>query len=57
MIHATVGSEHLLIGILRVEDCTAMRILAQQGFDVHAVREQVLTIAKERKGADQTEDP
>ena len=30
MLHATVGSEHLLIGILRVEGCTAMRILAQQ---------------------------
>ena len=48
MLHATVGSEHLLIGILRVEGCTAMRILAQNGFDVYAVREEVLAIAKER---------
>jgi ATP-dependent Clp protease ATP-binding subunit ClpC len=39
MLHATVGSEHLLIGILRVEGCTAMRILAQHGFDVYKERE------------------
>jgi len=50
MLHATVGSEHLLIGILRVEGCTAMRILAQQGFDVYTVREEALAIAKDALG-------
>jgi ATP-dependent Clp protease ATP-binding subunit ClpC len=35
MLHPAVGSEHLLIGILRVEGCLAMRILAQHGFDVY----------------------
>jgi ATP-dependent Clp protease ATP-binding subunit ClpC len=53
MLHATVGSEHLLIGVLRVEGCTAMRILAQHGFDVYTVREEVLTIAKEREASQQ----
>jgi ATP-dependent Clp protease ATP-binding subunit ClpC len=53
MLHATVGSEHLLIGILRVEGCTAMRILAQHGFDVYTVREEVLAIAKEREASQQ----
>jgi ATP-dependent Clp protease ATP-binding subunit ClpC len=51
MRHASVGSEHLLIGLLRVEGCTAMRILAQYGFDVYTVREEVLAIAKEREAA------
>ncbi len=56
MLHATVGSEHLLIGILRVEGCTAMRILAQHGFDVYTVREEVLGIAKEREASQQKKE-
>jgi ATP-dependent Clp protease ATP-binding subunit ClpC len=56
MLHATVGSEHLLIGILRVEGCTAMRILAQHGFDVYTVREEVLAIAKEREASQQKKE-
>ncbi len=56
MLHATVGSEHLLIGILRVEACTAMRILAQHGFDVYTVREEVLSIAKEREASQQKKE-
>jgi ATP-dependent Clp protease ATP-binding subunit ClpC len=56
MLHATVGSEHLLIGILRVDGCTAMRILTQNGFDVYAVREEVLSIAKEREATQQKKE-
>jgi ATP-dependent Clp protease ATP-binding subunit ClpC len=56
MLHATVGSEHLLIGILRVEGGTAMRILAQYGFDVYTVREEVLSIAKEREASQQKKE-
>src|SRR4051812_24841127 len=56
MLHPTVGSEHLLIGILRVEGCTAMRILAQHGFDVYTVREEVLAIAKEREASQQKKE-
>ena len=48
MLHPAVGSEHLLVGILRVEGCVAMRILTQQSFDVYTLREEVLAIAKER---------
>ena len=48
MLHPAVGSEHLLLGILRVEGCLAMRILAQHGFDVDTVREEVLA---HRQGA------
>ena len=56
MLHATVGSEHLLIGLLRVEGCTAMRILTQHGFDVYTVREEVLAIAKEREASQQKKE-
>jgi ATP-dependent Clp protease ATP-binding subunit ClpC len=56
MLHPTVGSEHLLVGILRVEGCTAMRILAQQGFDVYTVREEALAIAKEREASQQKKE-
>jgi len=56
MLHQTVGSEHLLIGILRVEGCLAMRILAQHGFDVYTVRDEVLSIIKEREASQQKKE-
>ncbi|MEM7481833.1 MAG: ATP-dependent Clp protease ATP-binding subunit [Acidobacteriota bacterium] len=56
MLHQAVGSEHLLIGILRVEGSLAMRILAQHGLDVYTVREEVLTIAKEQEATQQKKE-
>jgi len=56
MQHSTVGSEHLLIGILRVEGCLAMRILQQYGFEVGAVRTEVLSINKEREASQQKKE-
>ncbi len=56
MLHSTVGSEHLLIGLLRVEGCVAMRILAQHGLDLYTVREEVLGIAKEREASQQKKE-
>ncbi|MGD2114356.1 MAG: ATP-dependent Clp protease ATP-binding subunit [Acidobacteriota bacterium] len=56
MLHQTVGSEHLLIGILRVDACVAMRILVQHGLDVYSVREEVLSIAKERETTQQKKE-
>jgi len=56
MLHQTVGSEHLLIGLLRVEGCLAMRILAQHGLDLYTVREEVLSIAKEREASQQKKE-
>ncbi|MDE2979170.1 MAG: ATP-dependent Clp protease ATP-binding subunit [Acidobacteriota bacterium] len=48
MVHAAVGSEHLLIGVMRVDGCLAQRVLVQNGLEVAAVREQVASIARER---------
>src|SRR4051794_12320146 len=56
MLHATVGSEHLLIGILRVEGCLAMRILAQHGLDVYSVREELMSLVKEREASQQKKE-
>ncbi len=56
MLHSTVGSEHLLIGILRVEGCLAMRTLTQHGMDLYGVREEVLTLAKEREATQQKKE-
>jgi len=56
MLHSAVGSEHLLIGILRVEVCLAARALVQSGMDLYTLREEVLSIAKEREVSDQKKE-
>ncbi len=56
MLHQAVGSEHLLIGILRVEGCLAMRILSHHGLDVFAVREEVAAINREREASQQKKE-
>jgi ATP-dependent Clp protease ATP-binding subunit ClpC len=56
MLHPAVGSEHLLVGVLRVEGCLAMRLLVQHGFDVYSLREEVLTLARERENAQQKKE-
>jgi ATP-dependent Clp protease ATP-binding subunit ClpC len=49
MLHQYVGTEHLLIGILRVESSTAARILTAKGINVYGVREETISILKERE--------
>ena len=56
MLHPAVGSEHLLVGILRVDGCLAQRILAQHGLDVYSVREEVLGLAKEKEASQQKKE-
>ncbi len=56
MLHSSVGSEHLMIGLLRVEGCVAMRTLTRCGMDLYNVREEVLTIAKEREASQQKKE-
>src|SRR5512143_3872442 len=40
MLHPAVGSEHLLVGILRVDGSVAQRVLAGHGLDVYSLREE-----------------
>ena len=56
MVHPAVGSEHLLIGILKVESCLAMRVLSQAGLDLFAVREEVTAAARERESEKQKKE-
>ncbi len=56
MMHQAVGSEHLLLGLLRVEGSAAARVLGQQGLDVYGVREEVLAIVRERDASQQKKD-
>jgi ATP-dependent Clp protease ATP-binding subunit ClpC len=56
MLHQYVGTEHLLIGILRVEGSTAARILAAKGLNVYGVREETVSILKEREADKQKKE-
>ncbi len=56
MLHSAVGSEHLLIGILRVEGCLAARALVQSGIDLYTLREEVMSMAREREASDQKKE-
>jgi ATP-dependent Clp protease ATP-binding subunit ClpC len=56
MVHPAVGSEHLLLGLLKVETGTAMRILSDAGIDQYSVREEVLSMAREREAQQQKKE-
>src|SRR6266576_2438734 len=55
-LHQYVGTEHLLIGILRVESSTAARILTAKGLNVYGVREETISILKEREADKQKKE-
>jgi ATP-dependent Clp protease ATP-binding subunit ClpC len=56
MLHQYVGTEHLLIGILRVESSAAARILTAKGLNVYGVREETISILKEREADKQKKE-
>jgi len=56
MVHTAVGSEHLLLGLLKVEGCMAMRILSEAGLDVYSVREEIVSMAREREAQQQKKE-
>lgn len=43
LLHNDIGGEHLLLGLLRVEDSAAAALLTKRGLRLDAVREQVAT--------------
>jgi ATP-dependent Clp protease ATP-binding subunit ClpC len=49
MGHAAVGTEHLLLGLLRLEYTTAAQYLSTHGFDLHHLREEVVRRWRERE--------
>ncbi len=46
MMHPYVGTEHLLIGILRVDPCVASRLLSGHGFNLYGVREEAIALIR-----------
>lgn len=56
MMHPYVGTEHLLIGILRVDPCVASRILIGHGFNLYGVREETIALIKEREASKQKKE-
>ncbi len=56
MMHPYVGTEHLLIGILRVDPCVASRMLMSHGFNLYGVREETIALIKEREASKQKKE-
>src|SRR5437588_8048234 len=56
MMHPYVGTEHLLIGLLRVDGCVAGRLLSARGFNLYGVREETISLIKEREVSKQKKE-
>ncbi len=48
MMSPTVDVEHLLLGLIRVDDAPAGRVLAERGMRLYTVREDIRNLAKRR---------
>jgi ATP-dependent Clp protease ATP-binding subunit ClpC len=48
LMHPQIGTEHLLLGLLRSEDSPAGRMLAERGMRLYAVREDAVGLVKRR---------
>jgi len=48
LMHPTIGTEHILLGLLRLENAPAGRVLAERGMRLYAVREDAVQIYKRR---------
>src|SRR5258706_148221 len=48
LLHPYVSDEHLLLGLLRVEDSAAGRILSEKGMRLYALREDTVAVWKQR---------
>jgi ATP-dependent Clp protease ATP-binding subunit ClpC len=48
LMHPHIGTEHLLLGLLRMEDSVAGHMLAERGMRLYAVREDAANIYKRR---------
>jgi len=44
--HPHIGTEHLLLGLLRMEDSTAGRVLAERGMRLYAIREDTVVLVR-----------
>jgi ATP-dependent Clp protease ATP-binding subunit ClpC len=56
MGHSSVGSEHLLLGLLRVEDSTAAQYLTAYGLELFRLREEVVQRGRELEAEASADD-
>src|SRR3954463_14681663 len=54
LAHRHVGTEHLLLGILREEKCLAAKILQERGLQLNTIREELARAVVDRQGAADT---
>jgi ATP-dependent Clp protease ATP-binding subunit ClpC len=55
--HKYIGTEHILLGILRLEGCVAAEILRQKGMKLTVIRSEISNILNEKAGAKVKESP
>jgi ATP-dependent Clp protease ATP-binding subunit ClpC len=48
LLHPSIGTEHLLLGLLREENSTAGRILNEKGMSLYMVREDLVNVLKKK---------
>ena len=56
LLHGYIGTEHLLLGLLRVEDSTAAAVLSRYGLRLADVRQQVASLSGEATDHNAAED-
>lgn len=55
--HKYIGTEHILLGILRLENCVAAEILRQKGMKLSVIRSEISNILNEKAGSKVKESP
>jgi ATP-dependent Clp protease ATP-binding subunit ClpC len=56
MLHTYIGTEHVLLGLMREERSAAAAILAERGMRLAATREDVLALLNEKAGAGRSKE-
>ncbi|HEX7485577.1 MAG TPA: ATP-dependent Clp protease ATP-binding subunit [Vicinamibacterales bacterium] len=56
LLHNYIGTEHLLLGILREEQSVAASILTERGMRLHTVREDVVQLLNEKAASTRAKD-
>src|SRR4029078_6165367 len=56
MLHNYIGTEHILLGLLREERCVAAGILAEKGLRLASVREDIVQLLNEKANLAKTKE-
>ena len=56
MLHNYIGTEHILLGLMREEKCVAAAILAEKGMRLSAVREDIVQLLNEKANIGKTKE-